>query len=78
MTDDGFHLRPLHRQRSPRHKPARVLGQQELAELLRVAPEDVKARLVTLGWRFHEDSLGAIWATEQPLPDPPPDRSPAR
>jgi hypothetical protein len=62
---NGPLIRPLHRQRSGRHRTVRVLGQEELAERLNVAPEGVAERLRELGWRFHQDSAGRIWATDQ-------------
>jgi hypothetical protein len=69
MPDDSFRVRPLHRQRGGRRKPVRVLDQGELARLLRVQPEQVGERLTELGWRFHCDPAGRIWATEQALPE---------
>ena len=63
MSD--FKLRPLHRQRSRRHKTVSVLSQVELAERLGVRPKDVKAKLLELGWSFHEDSAGSLWASPQ-------------
>jgi hypothetical protein len=49
----------------------RVLDQGELASLLGVDSADVAARLDELGWHYHQDSAGRIWATEQGEPPPP-------
>ncbi len=62
MSD--FKLRPLHRRRS-RRKPVSVLNHAELAERFGVAHEEVKGKLLELGWRFHEDSSGGLWAKPQ-------------
>lgn len=64
MANDKL-IRPLHRQRSGRHRTVKVLGQEELAQRFEVPPERVAERLRELGWRFHEDSSGRIWATDQ-------------
>lgn len=63
-------IRPLHRQRG-RHKTVRVLGEAELTVLLGVSAAELPERLIAIGWRYHEDSAGRVWATEQTLPDPP-------
>jgi hypothetical protein len=63
---DKFRLRPLHRQRQPRRKVVRVLNQDELAERLGVELPQLCGRLNELGWPFHQDSAGRIWATELP------------
>ncbi|MCZ6656088.1 MAG: hypothetical protein O7C67_02225 [Gammaproteobacteria bacterium] len=42
-----------------------VLNHAELAERFGVAHEEVKAKLLELGWRFHEDSSGGLWAKPQ-------------
>jgi hypothetical protein len=68
MPDDDFRIRPLHRQRSGARKSVRVLDQDELAALLGTDRADVGKRLDELGWRYHQDSAGHIWATEQELP----------
>jgi len=47
----------------------RVLDQEELARLLEVEASGLRRRLEELGWRFHEDSMGRLWAMEQ---NPPP------
>jgi DNA-binding transcriptional regulator YdaS (Cro superfamily) len=65
---DDFRIRPLHRQRGGRRKAVRVLDQAELADLLGVAPADLAQRLNELGWHYHRDSAGRIWATEQTRP----------
>lgn len=67
MSD--FRIRPLHRQRSGRRKRVTVLNQEELAELLDVSVTDLRARLDELGWRYHQDSAGALWATPPPQAD---------
>ena len=69
MTDDKL-IRPLHRQRG-RHRTVRVLGEEELVELLGVPAEQLPARLQALGWRFHQDGGGRVWATEQAQPPSP-------
>jgi hypothetical protein len=69
VSDPPKLIRPLHRQRNVRHQPVRILDQQELATLLGVEFDAVEARLEQLGWRFHSDSTGRIWATEQSPPD---------
>lgn len=61
MSD--FRIRPLHRRRKGRRKRVAVLNQDELAELCKVAPGDLRAKLDELGWSYHQDSLGALWAT---------------
>ncbi len=58
-----FKIRPLHRRRHGRRKRVAVLNQRELAELLNVSLDDLRARLDELGWRYHQDSTGALWAT---------------
>jgi len=63
----SFRIRPLHRRRKGRRKRVAVLNQDELAELLKVDPADLRTKLDELGWGYHQDSLGALWAT-------PPDR----
>lgn len=63
MSD--FKLRPLHRQRSRRRTPVAVFNHEELAARLEVTVDEVKAKLVELGWSFHEDSGGNLWATPQ-------------
>jgi hypothetical protein len=65
-----FKIRPLHRRRTRRRKRVSVLNQQELAELLSVSIADLKGVLDELGWRYHQDSEGALWATP---PDQPTD-----
>lgn len=60
MSD--FRIRPLHRQRRRRKRVA-VLNQDELADLLDVPLADLRARLDELGWRYHQDSSGALWGT---------------
>ena len=67
MTD--FKLRPLHRRRKGRRPRIEVLNQQELAERLGVAKDDVKRCLDEIGWAYHQDSAGAIWATPPPAED---------
>jgi len=57
-------IRPLHRQRG-RHRPARVLDQQELAVLFDVPVDALSATLDAAAWRYHRDSAGMIWATDQ-------------
>lgn len=57
-------IRPLHRQRG-RHKTVRVLDQQELAALFDVAVDALPETLQAAGWRYHQDSAGMIWATDQ-------------
>lgn len=64
MSNDRL-IRPLHRQRSGRHRTVRVLDHVELAALLDVPEGRVAARLDELGWRFHVDSAGRVWATDQ-------------
>jgi hypothetical protein len=68
MADDSFRVRPLHRLRSRRRKSVQVLNQDELARLLGIDSQDVGNRLDELGWRYHRDSAGCIWATEQEMP----------
>ncbi|MEQ8860064.1 MAG: hypothetical protein RIC56_15575 [Pseudomonadales bacterium] len=63
-------IRPLHRQRG-RHKTVRVLGEAELIALLGVSAAELPERLTAIGWRYHEDSVGRVWATEQTLPAAP-------
>lgn len=63
-----FKIRPLHRGRRGRRKRVEVLNQQELAELLEVDLEHLRNRLDDLGWHYHTDSNGALWATP---PGPP-------
>jgi hypothetical protein len=58
-----FKIRPLHRRRKGRRKRVAVLNQVELAELLRVSIVDLRATLDDLGWGYHQDSAGALWAT---------------
>ena len=58
-----FKIRPLHRQRNRRRKPAQVLDHDELAELLGVSHDNVAQELARLGWGYHEDSNGRVWAT---------------
>lgn len=57
-------IRPLHRQRG-RHRTVRVLDQQELADHFRVPVEALPQTLEAAGWRYHQDSAGMIWATDQ-------------
>ena len=57
-------IRPLHRQRG-RHKTVRVLDQHELATLFGVAVDALPETLEAAGWRYHQDSAGMIWATDQ-------------
>ncbi|MEZ5559028.1 MAG: hypothetical protein R3E86_10885 [Pseudomonadales bacterium] len=77
MSNETFRLRPLHRQRRGRHRQVRVLNQTELSALLGVTPEVLKERLDQLGWRYHEDSTGQLWATPQGnLSGVPPDEGP--
>jgi len=59
----NFRIRPLHRRRKGRRKRVAVLNQDELAQLLNLPLADLRARLDELGWRYHEDSAGALWAT---------------
>lgn len=59
-------IRPLHRQRGRRYRSVRVFDQDELAERLGIAPADVPQRLSELGWPFHLDGGGRVWATEPP------------
>ena len=66
-----FKLRPLHRRRKGRRKRVEVLNQEELAQRLGVAVPQLRQRLDELGWRYHQDSTGALWAT--PPADTPPD-----
>ena len=61
MSD--FRIRPLHRQRTGRRRPVEVLNQRELAERLGVPLDELRARLDALGWAYHVDSAGALWAT---------------
>ncbi len=67
MTRDRL-IRPLHRQRG-RHRTARVLDQDELAARFGIAADAVPSHLDALGWRYHQDSTGRIWATDQSDPD---------
>jgi hypothetical protein len=62
-----FKIRPLHRRRKGRRKRVLVLNQNELAELLKVSLTELPTTLNDLGWRYHRDSVGALWATP---PDP--------
>jgi hypothetical protein len=64
-----FKIRPLHRRRTRRRKRVAVLNQQELAELLNVSVADLADVLDELGWRYHRDSAGALWATPPDRPD---------
>jgi hypothetical protein len=57
-------IRPLHRQRG-RHRTVRVLDQQELADLFAVPVAALPQTLEAAGWRYHQDSAGMIWATDQ-------------
>lgn len=66
MTRDRF-IRPLHRQRG-RHRTTRVLDQEELAARFGVTADALASRLDELGWRYHRDSTGRIWATDQSGP----------
>jgi len=61
---DKFHLRPLHRQRQGRHKTVRVLNQEELCALLGVEAPSLAEHLEELGWPFHRDGAGRLWATQ--------------
>ena len=61
MSD--FKLTPLHRRRKGRRKRVEVLNQDELAQRLGVPVPQLRQRLDELGWRYHEDSAGALWAT---------------
>lgn len=63
-------IRPLHRQRG-RHRTVRVLGEEELTDLLGVSAAELTDRLDGIGWRYHVDSAGRVWASEQA---PPPDQ----
>ncbi len=67
MSD--FRIRPLHRRRKGRRKRVAVLNQQELSELLNVSPADLRGLLDELGWRYHQDSAGALWATPPDQPE---------
>ena len=68
-----FKLRPLHRRRKGRRKRVEVLNQNELAQRLGVGVPQLRQRLDELGWRYHEDSAGALWATPPPAqPNPEP------
>ena len=58
-----FKLRPLHRRRQGRRKRVEVLNQDELAERLGVGLSELRQQLDELGWAYHEDSTGALWAT---------------
>jgi hypothetical protein len=61
-----FKLRPLHRRRHGRRKRVEVLNQQELAERLGLEGVDcaqLRRRLDQLGWHYHTDSAGRLWAT---------------
>ncbi len=64
-----FKIRPLHRRRTKRRKRVSVLNQQELAELLSVSILNLAGVLDELGWRYHRDSAGALWATPPDQPD---------
>jgi hypothetical protein len=64
MTE--FRIRPLHRQRQRRRRAVRVLDHGELAALLGVEPEHVKAELEARGLPWHEDSAGNLWACAPP------------
>ena len=66
MTRDRL-IRPLHRQRG-RHRTTRVLDQDELAARFGVPLEALASRLDAEGWRYHRDSAGRIWATDQGEP----------
>ena len=63
---EKFRVRPLHRQRQGQHKRVRVLNQEELCALLEVDAPNLAARLEALGWRFHRDGAGNLWATASP------------
>jgi hypothetical protein len=58
-----FKLRPLHRQRTRRTPTRRVLDQTELAAHFGVEPGEVKRALEAVGWDYHEDAAGRIWAS---------------
>ncbi len=38
--------------------------------LLGVTAAELPDRLTAIGWRYHLDSAGQVWATEQTLPGP--------
>lgn len=61
-----FKLRPLHRQRTRRRAPVRILDQRELAEHFRVDESELKQALKAAGWRYHEDAAGQLWASMPP------------
>ena len=65
-----FKLRPLHRRRKGRRKRVEVLNQDELAQRLGVGVEQLRQRLDELGWHYHQDSAGALWATPPAEPNP--------
>lgn len=67
MAEPPFRTRALHRQRTSRRKPVRVLNDTELAERLGVSVAQVADRLTELGWPFHRDSAGRLWATQREL-----------
>lgn len=58
-----FKLRPLHRQRTRRTPTRRVLDQTELAAHFGVEPGEVRCALEAVGWDYHEDAAGRIWAS---------------
>lgn len=58
-----FKLRPLHRQRTRRTPTRRVLDQNELAAHFGVEPGEVRSALEAVGWDYHEDAAGRIWAS---------------
>ncbi len=60
MSD--FKLRPLHRRRHGKRKTVAVLNQQELAERLGVTVALLKKTLDDMGYPYHVDSAGNLWA----------------
>lgn len=71
MSD--FKLRPLHRRRKGRRKRVQVLNQDELAARLGVEVTQLAERMDSLGWHYHRDSTGALWASPpEDSPEEPP------